>query len=230
VKILLVEDEELLNTVIAKGLKKYGYAVDSAFDGEEALTLYEINTYDLIVLDLNLPKVNGIEVLKIIRTTDHETKVIILSARSEVEDKIIGLDTGANDYLVKPFDFFELDARIRNLLRRSFIQKSTVLTCGLISVDTAKRLVVADNKPVELTKKEYAILEYLIYHKDKVMSAEEIIEHVWDSEADLFSNSFKFHLHSLRSKLSVIVGDNKWITNSRGQGYMISDQGDVDHE
>ncbi|WP_422658863.1 response regulator transcription factor [Paenibacillus sp. EC2-1] len=221
-KILLVEDDNLLNAVISKGLRKLGYAVDCSFDGEEALRLYEINSYDLIVLDLNLPIIDGIEVLKTIRHHDHEMKVIILSARSEVEDKIMGLDTGANDYIVKPFDFLELEARIRNLLRRSFVQQSTTLTCGLIAVETSKRLVIANDMPVDLTKKEYSILEYLMNHKDKVISMEEIIEHIWDSEADMFSNTFKFHIHSLKKKLSVVLGEDVPIINIRGQGYMIS--------
>lgn len=230
-KLLVVEDEHLLNAVITKGLKKCGYAVDSAFDGEEALELYEINAYDLIVLDLNLPEIDGIEVLRTIRNEDHEIKIIILSARSEVEDKITGLDMGANDYLVKPFDFHELEARIRNLLRRSFVQQNTSLTCGPITVDTAKRLVTADNTPVDLTKKEYAMLEYLLHHKEKVVSIEEMIEHIWDSEADLFSNSYKFHIHSLRKKLSAVLGENDLIRNIRGQGYIISDQaGDANGE
>ncbi len=230
-KLLVVEDDHLLNTVITRGLKKCGYAIDSASDGEEALELYEINAYDLIVLDLNLPGKSGIEVLETIRHQNHEIKIIILSARSEVEDKISGLDTGANDYLVKPFDFYELEARIRNLLRRSFVQKATSLTCGLITIDTAKRLVIVGGTPVDLTKKEYAMLEYLLYHQDKVVSIEEMIEHIWDSEADLFSNSYKFHIHSLRKKLSAVIGGNDLIRNIRGQGYMISAQtGDIPHE
>lgn len=122
-KLLLVEDEITLSIIISKGLKKSGYAVDTAFDGEEALDLFEINIYDLIILDLNLPKIDGMEVLRQVRSTCDDTKILILSARSEIHDKIIGLDKGANDYLVKPFDFQELEARIRNLLRRSFTQK-----------------------------------------------------------------------------------------------------------
>lgn len=223
-KVLLVEDDTLLNTVIAKGLRKYGYAVDCAFDGEEAVALYEVNCYDLIVLDLNLPKIDGIDVLKEIRTDDFDTKIIILSARSEVEDKVFGLDMGANDYLEKPFDFFELDARIRNLLRRSFTQKSTILSCGPIQIDTAKRHVIAGGELLELTNKEYALLEYLLHNEGKVVSAETLIEHIWESDVDLFSNSLKYHVHSLRRKLAAQIGNHELIQTRRGQGYLISDQ------
>ncbi|WP_028546740.1 response regulator transcription factor [Paenibacillus taiwanensis] len=221
-KILLVEDEELLSSVISKGLRKCGYAIDCAFDGEEALALYDINTYDVIILDLNLPIVDGIVVLQSIRQLDAEINIIILSARSAVEDKITGLDFGANDYLTKPFDFFELEARIRNLLRRSFVQLQTQLSCGPVRMDTAKKLVSVHQQTLELTKKEYGLLEYLLYHQDRVISAEEMIEHVWDSEADLFSNSLKYHIHSLKKKLSAVIGNNQIIKNYRGHGYVMS--------
>lgn len=221
-KLLLVEDEKMLSKVITKGLKKHGYAVDNAYDGEEALQFLEINDYDLVILDLNLPKIDGIDVLKDIRKTDNELKVIILSARSDVEDKIIGLDSGANDYLAKPFEFAELEARIRNLLRRAFVQQNVKLSCGEITIDTASKIVKVKDIIVELTKKEYSILEYLMYNKNKVISAEKVIEHVWDSDVDLFSNSFKFHIHSLKKKLSVSEGDV--IRNIRGQGYILTDK------
>lgn len=221
-KILLVEDEKMLSSVICKGLKKLGYAVDSAYDGEEALELIEINQYDLVILDLNLPKVGGIEVLKTLRKDKKQLKVLILSARNQVEDKVIGFDEGANDYLAKPFDFDELTARVRNLLRWSFTQTDTVIDCGILLIDTLKKSVTVHGTPVELTKKEYSILEYLAFHKGKVISTEEIIEHTWDSETDLFSNSFKFHIHSLKKKLGV---DNI-IKNIRGQGYIIIGDGD----
>lgn len=221
-KILVVEDEASMRKALCNGLKKFGYAVDAAGDGEKALELIEINTYDLIVLDLSLPKIDGIEVLKKIRKTDQELRVLILSARAEVEDKIIGLDTGANDYLSKPFHFKELEARIRALLRRNFIQKDTVLTFGDIKVDTAQKCVQVKDQRVDLTKKEYAILEYLFMNKDRVTSTEELIEHVWDSEADLFSNTFKVQMNSLKKKLSEFIGEKELIRNTRGLGYYIA--------
>lgn len=216
-KILLVEDEALLSKAIAKGLKQLGFAVDQAFDGEEALFAYEVNIYDLIILDLNLPVIDGVDVLRRIRKTDLETKILILSARSEVGDRVAGLNEGANDYLVKPFDFEELTARIHNLIRRTFVQAPAVLYAGGLAVDVLSKSVTLHQEPLSLTHKEYAILEYLMLNQDRVVSQSEIIEHVWDSEADPFSNALKFHLHALKKKL----GDADLISNVRGQGYII---------
>jgi len=222
-KVLVVEDDLSLQKAIATGLRKFGYAVDPVSDGEEALRSFEINEYDAIVLDLNLPRLDGTEVLKEIRRTDQEIKVLILSARSEIEDKIHGLDTGANDYMAKPFHFGELEARLRALLRRKFFQTSTLLTCEGVTVDTARKTVHAQSRQIDLTKKEYAILEYLLLNRDKVVSAGEIIEHVWDSNADLFSNSFKVHINSLKKKLAVHIGERELIRNTRGLGYFIAE-------
>ncbi|WP_248925002.1 response regulator transcription factor [Paenibacillus hamazuiensis] len=222
-RVLVVEDEARMQKALCNGLKKYGYAVDAAGDGEKALELIEINAYDAVVLDLNLPKKDGIEVLKEIRATNRELRILILSARASVEDKITGLDTGANDYLAKPFHFKELDARIRSLLRRAFIQKDTVLAHGDIKIDTALRRVTVNDRQVELTKKEYSILEYLFLHIERVVGTEELIEHIWDNnEADLFSNSFKVQLNSLKKKLAPYIGDMELIKNTRGFGYSIS--------
>ena len=219
-KILLVEDEKLLSKSVAKGLAMLGYAVDCAYDGEEALYLYEINEYDLMILDLNLPKVDGMEVLRRIRARDADFRILILSARNSLDDKITGLDSGSNDYLTKPFEFAELEARIRSLLRRDFTTRDTTLRCGRLGMDTAARRVFCEGKEIELTRKEYALLEYLMTHARRVVSAEELIEHAWDSEADLFSNSFRFHIHSLRKKLEA-AGAGDYIVTQRGQGYRI---------
>lgn len=197
-KLLLVEDEEFLAKSVAKGLKKRGYAVDCAFDGQEALELYEINQYNLMILDLNLPKVDGLEVLEHIRAKDASLRILILSARSTVLDKINGLDRGSNDYLTKPFDFDELEARIRALLRQEIVMKNTKISVGNLCMDTSARRVFWKEEPVDLTRKEFAILEYLMTHSEKLVSAEELIEYVWDSETDPFSNSFRFHISSLR--------------------------------
>lgn len=219
-KLLLVEDEALLSKNIAKGLRLSGYAVDCAADGEEALALYELNEYDLMILDLNLPKISGLEILRRIRKTDADFRILILSARNTLEDKISGLDQGSNDYLTKPFDFRELEARIRGLLRRNFTTRGRILQCGSLHLDTAARQVDCGQKNIGLSRKEYALLEYLMAHAERVVSAEELVEHAWDSEADLFSNTFRFHIHSLRRKLEE-AGAQGYIITLRGQGYRI---------
>jgi DNA-binding response OmpR family regulator len=205
------------------GLRKFGYAVDAVSDGEEALKMVEIHEYDAMVLDWNLPKIDGIGVLQQIRKDNPDIKVLILSARFETEDKIFGFDTGANDYMVKPFHFRELEARLRALLRRKFIQSDTKLSYGEIQMDTALKAVYIKDNPVELTKKEYSILEYLMFHKDKVISTEEIMEHLWDSSFDGFSNSLKVHINSLKKKLSTFLGEKEVIKNKRGFGYYIAE-------
>lgn len=216
-KILLAEDEEFLSNAISKGLKKLGFAVDQAFDGEMALYSYEVNEYDLIILDLNLPIIDGMEVLQRIRESDLEMKILILSARSGINDRVSGLNEGANDYLIKPFDFEELVARIHNLIRRTFSQTPAVFSIGRITIDVLSKTVTLDKAALPLTNKEYAIMEYLMLNQGRVIPQSELIEHIWNSEADPFSNALKFQLHSLKKKL----GQSDIICNVRGQGYMI---------
>lgn len=216
-KLLMIEDEEDILHAVSRGLRKCGYAVDTAQDGADGLELCLINQYDLIILDLNLPHMDGMEVLQKIREQNQETKVLILSARYSVEDKVLGLDEGANDYLVKPFHFAELEARIRALLSRRFSRDPNLLVCGDLSMDIALRRVAANGQMLELTAKEMAILEYLLKNQERPVSAEELLEHVWDSEADLFSNSIKVHMSVLRKK----IGDACQIVNIRGTGYQL---------
>ena len=222
-RILLVEDERDLNYAMAKGLKKSGYAVDSAYDGEEALDLFRINAYDLILLDLNLPKIDGIDVLKEIRKEDLYVRIMIVSARTAIDERVLGLDLGANDYLIKPFDFKELEARIRTLLRMNYYQNPSILTVLNLSLNTNSKKVYINDTEIELTRKEYSILEYLMLHKDRLVSNEELFEHIWDCEADEFSNTLKFHMHSLKKKLANI-SDIEYITNKRGQGYRVREE------
>lgn len=217
-RILLVEDEKDLNRILAKGLKKIGYAVDGAFDGEEALFMFDVNEYDLILLDLNLPKIDGLDVLKEIRKRNLYIKVIILSARVDIDQRVEGLDAGANDYMIKPFDFKELEARIRTLLRMSFTQNPSVLYCIDLSLNTNTRKVYIKDQEIELTRKEFCILEYLMQNRERLISNEELFEHVWDNEADEFSNTLKFHVHSLKKKLGQ-YSDIEYIINKRGHGY-----------
>lgn len=224
-RILIVEDELDLQEAIAEGLRIDGYAVDTCDNGEDAYELlYEVN-YDLVVLDLNLPKMDGLEVLEKIREEKPELKVLILSARSSVNDKVKGLDIGANDYLPKPFDFAELEARIRNLLRRKFIQESNMLSFGEIKVDLSKRIAVVNESEIVLTKKEFALFEYLLLHKDRVVSQEELIEHVWDQHADSFSGAIRVHIAALRKKLKAVLNYDP-IGTKIGKGYFLSEKSD----
>lgn len=222
-KILLIEDEEELSEIVAHGLRKCGYAVDTAYDGEDALCYYGMNSYDVIVLDLNLPKVDGLEVLRSIRQKDRITKILILSARSAVDDRVKGLDMGANDYLTKPFDFLEFEARIRTLSRIAYIQQGNELNCGELKLNMATKVVSFGAVKLPLTKKEYSILEYLMLQKGQVISAEQLLNHVWDSDADLFPDTLKYHIHSLKKKLAEADCSQELISNVRGIGYKIEE-------
>ena len=208
---------------IAKGLRLDGYEVDVCYFGDEAMELIYEEKYDLIVLDLNLPKVDGMEILKELRKTDKETRVIILSARSGIQDKVDGLDAGANDYLAKPFHFAELEARVRSLTRRKFLQDDTVIEVGDIRLDTKKRTVFALDEEIVLTRKEMGILEYLMVNAGEVVSPEELMEHVWDKNADLFSNSIRVHISSMRKKIRAKLEYDP-IENVVGQGYVMRDK------
>ena len=224
-RLLVVEDERALCESIAKGLRLDGYEVDTAFDGEEAMEIISTDSYDLIILDLNLPGMDGLDILKNMRASDNETNVLILSARGGLNDKIEGLDSGANDYLCKPFHFEELEARVRSLTRRRTVQNNIVLECGEISLNTKTRTAFAKGEEIALTRKELAILEYLILHQGRPVSQEELIEHVWDSSVDSFSNSIRVHISALRKKIRTALGEDP-ITNRVGQGYVIGGDGE----
>lgn len=220
-KLLVIEDEEDLLDTLLYGLRKKGFAVSGVGDGEEGLREAQAGDYDLIVLDLNLPGMDGIDILKEIRKENAEQRVLILSARADISQRIEGLELGANDYLVKPFDFGELVARIRNLLRRKFLQEDAVIALGGIRVDTAQREVCAqDGTRIHLATKEYMILEYLLAHRGRAVSAEELIGHVWQDDSGLFSNSIKVHMSQLRKKLLPYTGEG-FISTVRGAGYLV---------
>lgn len=219
-KILIAEDDEKLRSSLAEGLRIKGYAVDVAEDGARADEKAFCESYDLVILDLNLPKMDGFSVLENIRKEQRDVPVLILSARDGIEDKVKGLDLGANDYLTKPFHFAELDARIRSLLRRKTVIENAVLSSGPLSFDTTSRTATAAGQPVPLTTKENALLEYLLLHKGRVIKLEELIEHVWDSNADTFSNAVRVHMSSLRRKLKAQLGYDP-ISNIIGEGYVI---------
>lgn len=217
-RLLLVEDERELADSLSQGLRLSGYAVDVASDGEEGLFMAQTEPYELILLDVNLPKMDGFKVLQEIRKENQTVAIILLTARGDVEDRVYGLDSGANDYLTKPFALAELEARIRSLLRRKTIQQDRVLSFGELSFDTRSREASISGEPVKLTQKETGILEYLLLNSDRWVSQDEIFDHVWDGEADVFSNACRVHLSALRRKLKDRLGYNP-IDNQVGKGY-----------
>ena len=218
--LLVIEDERALCETIVRDLRRLAYSVDFCHDGEEALELLYTEHYDLVLLDLNLPGKDGMTVLRTLRQTDHETRVLILTARSGVEDKVAGLDAGANDYLAKPFHLAELEARIRSLTLRQFTQQDVLLTCGALTFDTRTRAASVNGQNLSLTRKETGILEYLMVHQGRPVSQEELMEHVWDNSVDNFSNSIRVHISSLRKKLRSGLGYDP-IRNRIGEGYLI---------
>lgn len=219
-RLLIIEDEQALADMVAQHLRTAGYEIDVCYDGDSGLEAATTESYDLIILDLNLPKMDGMELLKELRIQDGETGVLILSARSGISDKVEGLDAGANDFLSKPFHMQELDARIRSLTRRKFIQNSLTLTLGKLMFDTKSRIASVDGVPLQLTRKETGILEYLLLHQGRPVSQEELMEHVWDSSVDAFSNSIRVHISSLRKKLRAALEYDP-IRNRIGEGYVM---------
>lgn len=222
-KILLVEDEERLLESIREGLVHSGYVVDTAIDGEEGSFMAFTNDYDLIILDINLPKKDGFEILREIRERDREVNIIMLTALSDVDDRVRGFDLGANDYVLKPFHFEELKARIRSLLRRQTTIKDAVIETSGISFDTTKRTFSIDGENLRLTAKEAGILEYLFFNLGRYVTTEELMEHVWNDEVDLFSNVVRVHMSALRKKLKARLGKNI-IRNEIGKGYIIDEE------
>jgi len=221
-RILVVEDEKDLNNIITKHLKKNNFSVDSVFNGEEALEYLEYGAYDLIVLDIMLPKVNGYEVVKKLRENKNETAVLMLTARDSIEDKIKGLDLGADDYLIKPFDFGELLARIRALVRRKYGNTSNTMEIDDLCIDIAKKTVVRGGKNIELTGKEYEVLEYLIQNKGHVLSRDKIRDSVWDYGYEGESNIIDVLIKNIRKKID--IGNSKpLIHTKRGLGYVLKE-------
>ena len=218
-KILVVEDEKDLAKALCRGLQAHGYSCDVAHDGEIALEKFFENNYEIIVLDLNLPIIDGLDVLKEIRKESKEQKVIILSARSEISDKVIGFDLGTNDYLEKPFDFLELLARVSSLSRRRFIQNDIVIEFFDLKIDTYSKNALIDNMTINLTPKEYKILEYFMLNREKVVSAEDLLNYAWDNDIDFFTDAIKVHIANLRKKLS--VSSRVGIRTIRNNGYIL---------
>jgi two-component system, OmpR family, response regulator len=217
-RLLVVEDDKDLNRQIATALAQAGYAVDRAYDGEEGWFLGDTESYDAIVLDLGLPKKDGISVLKDWREAGRAMPVLILTARDRWSDKVQGFDVGADDYVAKPFHIEEVLARIRALLRRATGHASNELTCGPVRLDTRSSRVLVDGSQVKLTSHEYRLLAYLMHHSGRVVSRSELVEHLYDQDFDRDSNTIEVFVGRLRKKLGIDI-----IQTVRGLGYVVAE-------
>lgn len=219
-KLLIVEDEKNLNKIIAKRLKIEGYSTDSAFDGIEALECLSITEYDAILLDIMLPRLDGLSVLQRLRSAGNRTPVLFLTAKDTIVDKVTGLDSGADDYLVKPFEFDELLARLRVMLRRDHSSASNILALGDLRLDLKTHEVTRSACTISLTAKEYEILEYMLQNAGCVLSRQQIQEHVWDFSYEGSSNMIDVYINTLRKKIDKEY-DNKLLHTIRGAGYVL---------
>lgn len=219
-RMLVVEDEPDLNSVIVKTLKIEGYSVDSCFDGEDAIHFIQMAEYDAVILDIMLPKKSGYEVLETLRKQGDKTPVLLLTARDSIEDRVKGLDIGADDYLVKPFDFKELLARIRVLLRRSTNNASNKLVLANLTVDLDTRAVYRGNILITLSSKEFSILEYMLRNVNTVLSRERIEQHIWNFDYEGSSNVVDVYIRYLRKKIDENYSP-KLIHTIRGAGYVL---------
>lgn len=224
-RILVVEDEAELADAVQRGLQREGYAVDVAYEGDEGLDKLSYTSYDLICLDLNLPGTDGREIARQVRAGlgfgDEPPRILMLTARDSLDDRVAGLDDGADDYLVKPFQFAELAARVRALLRRDAGRSGAILTVGSLELDAARHRATRHGQPLDLTAKEFALLRYLMLHSGQVLTAERLLEHVWDEHADPFTNTVRVTVSNLRRKL----GDEQPIETVVGSGYRLTENG-----
>lgn len=219
-RLLLVEDEKKVASFIKKGLEEEGYAVDLASDGQTGLMMGADEVYDLIILDLNLPMKDGLSVLAELRRKKVATPVLLLTVRAAIEDRVIGLDTGADDYLTKPFAFQELMARIRSLLRRPAAAEPPILKIADLTLDPARRVVYRSEMEIELTSKEFSLLEYFMRNQDRVLTRTMIADHVWDYSFDTMTNVIDVYVNYLRKKIDA-DREPKLIHTVRGVGYVL---------
>ena len=219
-KVLLIDDSERLRRSLQSGLGHSGFAVDVAADGEEGLAFATHGGYDVIVLDLMLPRMDGLTMLERLRESGSAAHVLILSAKDQVAERIEGLQRGADDYLTKPFDFDELVARIRALVRRKYGAKSPIHRVGSLQIDTGRRSVVHGHRPVHLTRAEYSLLEYLVARRGRVVTKPELIDHLYDGAGEGSENAVEVFVHQLRRKIQD-PGEPEIIATRRGHGYVI---------
>lgn len=222
-RVLVVEDERDMNRIICKNLKAEGYSADSRFDGEEALSYIETVSYDIIIMDIMMPKKNGWEVLSEIRKKGNTTPVLFLTAKDTVEDRVKGLDLGADDYIVKPFHFNELMARIRAMTRRKYGSISNEIKVGNLILDRGTHKVEREGKNIELSAKEFSILEYMMQNAGIVLSREKIEEHIWNYEYQGISNMIDVYIRYLRIKIDKDF-ETKLIHTVRGVGYVLKEK------
>jgi len=218
-RLLVVEDQEDLNDIIVRKLKREHYSVDACLTGDDALACLACAEYDVIIMDILLPGITGLGVLKKLRNRGDKTPVLLLTALSSVDDRVAGLDAGADDYLVKPFDFDELLARVRALIRRGGERASSEILCGDILMNTASREVFRKDERIDLTAKEFDILEYLLSHQGKVLSRDKICSHIWNYDYEGASNVIDVYVHHLRKKIDHGY-DKKLIHTVKGVGYL----------
>ena len=223
-KLLIIEDSQRLLRSLGSGLKKVGYAVDLVADGVDGLDYARLNDYDAIILDLMLPGMDGLTILRKLRALGKQTHILILSAKDQVEDRIRGLQLGADDYLVKPFSFDELCARINSLIRRRYEAKNPEVVVGPVTLNTATRLVARDGSPLSLTAAEYAILESLVLNRGRVLSKTRLLEAIHDSESFAGPNVVEVLVCNLRKKIGG-VGEDSLIVTRRGYGYIVEKEG-----
>jgi heavy metal response regulator len=219
-RILVVEDEKKVARFIQQGLEEEHYSVDVAHDGERGALLAETQGYDLLILDVMLPKLSGIEMTRRLRASRLATPILMLTAKTATEDKVAGLDSGADDYLTKPFAFAELLARVRSLLRRGSTEKSTVLSIANLELDTVSHKAKRGERAIDLTAKEYALLEYFLRNKNRVLSRTIISEHIWDYNFDTGTNLIDVYVNHLRNKIDNGF-EKKLIHTVRGVGYVL---------
>ena len=220
-RLLLVEDEYDLANALARGLRNQGYAVDVAEDGLQGWEYAEVNDYDLLILDLNLPHMDGLEVCRRLRASRPGLLILMLTARSGPGERVEGLDLGADDYVVKPFHLAELMARIRALLRRDVQSRSPLLSYKDARLDPIAHIAWLGNRRLELTGKEFGILEYLLRHRGEIVSQETLLEHVWDMQANPLTNTVRVHINSLRRKLADTTETPRYIETVIGRGYRL---------